>query len=438
MVTLNRRQALRAMALGGTALATAACGSPLASGLVATPLEPEKVAFWNLWSGGDGARAQTIFERYRAAHGAGALEATTLAWGSPYYTKLSLSIVGGRPPDVAVCHLSRLPNFVRAGLLTELTPAMLAGAGIDGAQFDASVWRSGLVGGKAYGLPVDIGALVLYYNTDLCGRAGLLDSAGRLKPITTEADFRAALAATVQAGAKWGLVSPVISDPSSNWRIFDTVYTQMGGPPLLGDDGTRVTMDDRTAAESLRWLRQLTEEELSPDTATDVTSVSLFASGQSAFLVHGAWQVPTVVDSKVPFSLAPIPQLFGKPAAFADSHMLVFPRNDSGQGPGRALGFAKFFLENTDVWAQGGSLPVYRPVLEGSWFRDYEPVASTAPTKDIAIYDPPAWYAGAGSTMQTLVGAQVALARQGLAGPDEAVRAIRDALAGYAATPSPL
>lgn len=438
MVTLNRRQTLRVMALGGTALATAACGSPLASGLVATPLEPEKVAFWNLWSGGDGARAQQIFERYRTARGAGSLEATTLAWGSPYYTKLSLSIVGGRPPDVAVCHLSRLPNFVRAGLLTELTPELLSGAGIDGAQFDASVWQSGLVAGKAYGLPVDIGALVLYYNTEICGRAGLLDPSGRLKPITDEATFRAALAATREAGAKWGLVSPVISDPSSNWRIFDTVYTQKGGQTLLGDNGTSVTMDDRTAAESLKWLRELTEAGLSPDTATDVTSVSLFATGQSAFLVHGAWQTPTVVDSKVPFSLAPIPQLFEKPAAFADSHMLVFPRKTSGEGPERALGFAKFFLENTDVWAQGGSLPVYRPVLEGAWFRGYEPVASTAPTKDIAIYDPPAWYAGAGSTMQTLVGAQVALARQGLASPDAAVRAIRDALAGYAATPSPL
>ncbi|MFD9697555.1 extracellular solute-binding protein [Lentzea sp. NPDC059081] len=435
MVRLNRRQALRVMALGGTALATAACGSPLASGLAGTPLQPEQVKFWNLWSGGDGARAQTIFERYRAAHGAGSLEATTLAWGSPYYTKLSLSIVGDRPPDVAVCHLSRLSNFARAGLLTELTPQMLAGAGIDGTQFDASVWRSGLVGGKAYGLPVDIGGLVLYYNTEICGRAGLLDN-GRLRPITGEAAFRAALKAATGAGAKWGLVSPVIADPSSNWRIFDTVYTQMGGPPLLGDDGTRITMDDRTAAESLRWLRELTAAGLSPDTATDVTSVSLFASGQSAFLIHGAWQVPTVTDAEVPFSLAPIPQLFGRPAAFADSHTLVFPRTD--QDLRRALGFAKFFLENTDVWAQGGALPVYRPVLEGDWFRGYEPVASTAPTKDIAVYDPPAWYAGAGSAMQTLAGSQVALARQGLAGPDEAVRAIRDQLAGYAATPSPL
>ncbi|MFJ7217436.1 extracellular solute-binding protein [Amycolatopsis sp. NPDC098790] len=438
MVSLNRRQALRAAALGSTALMTAACGSPFASGLAATPLEPGQVAFWNLWSGGDGARAQTIFERYRAAHGADSLEATTLAWGSPYYTKLSLSIVGGRPPDVAVCHLSRLSNFARAGLLTELTPSTLAGAGIDGTQFDAAVWRSGLVDGKAYGLPVDIGALVLYYNTDLCRRAGLLDASGRLKPIRSEVAFRAALAATVQAGARWGLVSPVIADPSSNWRIFDTVYTQMGGPPLLGGNGTRITMDDRVAAESLRWLRDLTTAKLSPDTATDVTSVSLFAAGQSAFLVHGAWQTPTVTDAKVPFSLAPIPQLFGRPAAFADSHTLVFPRKDPAGDPRRALGFAKFFLENTDVWAQGGSLPVYRPVLDSAWFRGYEPVASTTPTKDIAIYDPPAWYAGAGSAMQTLAGSQVALARQGLAGPDEAVRAIRDALAGYAATPSPL
>ena len=46
----------------------------------------------------------------------------TLAWGNPYYTKLSLATIGDKPPNVAVAHLTRAKNPGGADLLEELHP----------------------------------------------------------------------------------------------------------------------------------------------------------------------------------------------------------------------------------------------------------------------------------------------------------------------------
>ena len=97
-----------------------------------------------------------------------------LPWGNPYYTKLALAAVGGSPPDVAVVHATRLPSFAPAGLLEELTPEMLERHGLQADRFLEQPWKSGQSGGKQYAIPLDTHPFVLYYNTELCEKAGLL------------------------------------------------------------------------------------------------------------------------------------------------------------------------------------------------------------------------------------------------------------------------
>ena len=42
---------------------------------------------------------------------------TVLAWGAPYYTKLAMASVGGRAPDTAIMHASRVAGYAPGGLL---------------------------------------------------------------------------------------------------------------------------------------------------------------------------------------------------------------------------------------------------------------------------------------------------------------------------------
>ena len=137
------------------------------------------MTFWHLFGGGDGARLAEILDEIDAEHADSDVRELILPWGNPYYTKLALAAVGGSPPDVAVVHATRLPAFAPAGLLEELTPELLAKHGLEGDRFLEQPWKSGQSGGRQYAIPLDTHPFVLYYNTELAEKAGLLDGRRR-------------------------------------------------------------------------------------------------------------------------------------------------------------------------------------------------------------------------------------------------------------------
>src|SRR5438045_9286014 len=122
---VSRRTVLKGAFAGLGAVSLAACSSPLGAGIAGTQLDPGTIAYWNLFGGGDGVRMQQMEDGYRKANPKTSLQAVTLAWGNPYYTKLALATVGAKPPNVAVSHLTRMKTLQAAALLQELHPADL-------------------------------------------------------------------------------------------------------------------------------------------------------------------------------------------------------------------------------------------------------------------------------------------------------------------------
>ena len=116
MTGLSRRQFLAAGAGVTLAGLTSGCASPIVTSFTGGQPATADVIFWHLFGGGDGANMATMVDSFRKSSGT-SVEATLLSWGNPFYTKLSLSASSGRPPDVAVAHLSRLPLLAEAGLL---------------------------------------------------------------------------------------------------------------------------------------------------------------------------------------------------------------------------------------------------------------------------------------------------------------------------------
>jgi multiple sugar transport system substrate-binding protein len=171
-----------------------------------------------------------MVDAFRAAHPDIPIEAVTFAWGPPYYTKLAMATVGGRPPDIAVLHASRLPSFAPAGLLQPLDPGLLARRGIGPDAFVPAVWERMLFEGQPYAVPLDIHPFILYYNTEICEQAGLLGTDGALTPLQGPDAlidaFRRAQAVTGDLGLslETGGVQP--------WRLFSGLYAQLGGQIL--------------------------------------------------------------------------------------------------------------------------------------------------------------------------------------------------------------
>jgi multiple sugar transport system substrate-binding protein len=265
--TRTSRRAFLGGTLGaatGLALAggLSGCGSALSAGLAGSALAPGTLTYWNLFGGGDGARMQTMEAAYGKSPQASPLQAATFTWGNPYYTKVSLATLGKAPPDVAVAHLTRQSNLAEADLLTEITDDMLALVGLKPADFDPKPWNALKVEGKSYAVPLDTHPFVLYYNVDVCDKAGLLDSDGTLSPIKGTEQWEAALTAAKKVTGAYGASVATIGDNATSWRWFQSLYSQQDGPAWLGDRGQTLTYDKDLTLKTLRYIQSLTKSGL--------------------------------------------------------------------------------------------------------------------------------------------------------------------------------
>jgi multiple sugar transport system substrate-binding protein len=437
---VSRRSLLRGTAGIGVA-ALAGCSSPVAAGLAGTAVAPGTVDYWNLFGGGDGVRMQQMEDGYRRSHPGTPLQAVTLAWGNPYYTKLSLATVGRKPPDVAVSHLTRMKTLVEAGLLQELHPGDLARHGMTPEKFNRRAWQSGLVGGKTYAVPLDTHPLVLFYNTKICREAGLLDAGGNLKPIAGPEAFTDALTRLKKVTGQYGATHGINGDAASPWRVFQTLYAQLGGQ-VVADNGTRLVLDDAKAGRVLGFLRSLTvEKKLMPASIDYQGAIALFASGAAGFHINGEWEITTFQTAKMPFSMTLVPNVFGGPYAVqADSHTLVLPRWPAADRArlDRSLAFIRSLLDQSMTWAQGGHIPAWQPVAQSAEYRNLTPQSDYAAAADAAVYDPAGWYSGSGSDFEIIMSSSVGAVEAGQLSPDAAVAQMRSKIQALADAASPI
>jgi multiple sugar transport system substrate-binding protein len=435
----------RFLALGGGLALTgglAACSSPLASGLTGSQPNTADIIFWNLFTGGDGANMVLMENAFRKANPGLSVEATILGWGNPYYTKLALATASGTPPDVGISHLSRLPLLAAAGLLEPVEHAGVADLGITEEKFTPAAWQKATVDGTVYAVPLDTHPFVLFYNVDLARKAGLLNAAGDdLKPLSGKEDFLDAVKAMKDASGRYGSVMSITADPSTAWRMFSMVYSGLAGP-VVGDSGTRITIDDDAMGETFAFLRDLTSGGLMPGNLTGSGANALFSTGKAGFLFDGEWQIPSYrLVKDFHFNVVPFPALLGpKPVAYADSHALVFPRNSGGsrQRTEHAARFVRSLLDNSATWAHGGHVPAWLPTQRSRAFLDQSPQRNYVQAAFNAQYDPVAWYTGAGSDFQNTVGGTIIDVLAGRTSPKSAVAGMRADLKRYTTARPPV
>ena len=441
---LSRRSLLRSAAAAaglGVGALTAGCSSEVLSGLTAAREQAGSLDYWNLFGGGDGVRMQQMLDTYRAANRDVALGAVTLAWGNPYYTKVSLATIGEKPPDVAIAHLTRMKNMVDAGLLRELRPEDLARHGLSAQQFTKQTWEAGLVEGRVYSIPLDTHPFVMFYNTDVCEKAGLLDADGTLKPLDSPDAFTDAMRRAKEVTGAFGGVVAFTSEPTTPWRIFQSLYSQLGGQ-VLAEQGRRVVIDDAKATRVLDFLRTQTSNGNFPPGVDYQGSIAMFAEGQAGFFFQGEWEISTFQTAKMPFGMTLFPHVFreGPYACQADSHTFVLPKHpdDSQERLDRSLNFVRSMLDQSRTWAEGGHVPSWKPFRDSADYRQMRPQSAYAAAAESAAYSPEAWYSGSGSNFENVMGSAVGAVMAGQLSPATALQQIRGNLSDLARTPSPI
>jgi multiple sugar transport system substrate-binding protein len=426
--------------LGGTA-AAAALGLAGCSGLTPGRDPGGTLDYWNLFGGGDGLRMTQMLDAFRSSHPDIDVSAVTLAWGNPYYTKLSLATLGDKPPDVGIAHLTRAKTLISAGLLEELKPEDLARHGMDAANFSERPWQAGLVDGKAYAIPLDTHPFVMFYNTDICEKAGLLDSSGALLPIDSPDKFTEAMRKAKAVTKGYGGVVAIDNDVATPWRIFQSLYAQLQGE-VLADEGRRVVLDADKGNQVLTFMQGLTKQNLLPGSIDYQGAIATFANGQSGFYFQGEWEISTFQTAKMPFSMTLFPNVFGggRYAVQADSHTLVIPRQpDRDQASlDRSLTFIRAMLDQSKTWAEGGHVPAWVPFRDSPEYKAMTPQSNYAAAVEGAAYDPEGWYSGSGSNYEIVMSAAIGSVLANRSSPAAALSAMRANLTSLAKTASPV
>jgi multiple sugar transport system substrate-binding protein len=122
-----------------------------------------------------------------------------------------------------------------------------------------------------------------------------------------------------------------------------------------------------------------------------------------------------------------------------DSHVLFIPRQgDDATRTEEALRFIRSLMDNSFIWAQGGHIPSWLPVLNSQEFKDLEPQSNYAAAAAAVVADPPAWYSGSGSTFTNVIGSPIATVRAGQTDPETAYGQMVSGLQTLADTPSPV
>ncbi|MCF6521635.1 extracellular solute-binding protein [Streptomyces sp. JJ36] len=438
---LTRRRALTG---GLGALAATGTLGPLTSGCSApydtVASDATRLRFWHLFGGGDGVTMTAMLADFRAAHPGIALEDTVLKWGAPYYTKLGMAGAGGRAPELAVLHLARLAGFGPGTLLDPFDLGLLAELGVRASDFPPDIWRRGQVAGRQYAVPLDTHPVVLYYQTEICEQAGLLADDGTLKPLRSPEEFADALRAAKEVTGRPGLVTETLGpDCITPWRLFSTFYAQTGAR-VLSADGARLALDEEKALRVLEFMASLGEEGLWMRRADYVSSVGLFGNGDIGFHLNGEWEISTFTTSGIPFSMTPVPTLFGTPAAQADCHAFVLPHQRDRGGPGdrAAHTLVAWLLKHSVDWAEGGHVPAYTPVLDDPAYLELEPQSAYRDVIDHVALDAPAWFTGSASRMWIELGAVFSGVLTGARSPRNAVAEAKKRLRTLLDTPNPL
>jgi multiple sugar transport system substrate-binding protein len=128
-----------------------------------------EVVWWDFLSGGDGVRMKAMIDVFNESHPDIRINATTLEWGTPYYTKVQTAVATGQAPDVMTYHVSRFPLAVPSGILRPFSDEELASVDLSRDDYFPNVLEKATIDGNLYGVPFDISTIVLYFNKGCAG-----------------------------------------------------------------------------------------------------------------------------------------------------------------------------------------------------------------------------------------------------------------------------
>ncbi|MEG1426787.1 MAG: extracellular solute-binding protein [Oscillospiraceae bacterium] len=362
----------------------------------AVKIEDGNLSFWSLFGGGDGVFMDQIIKDYNAGSPTKAVQSVMLVWGE-YYTKLQTAVSAKKGPDIGVSHASKLAELVDQGVIDPIDD-YLKELGVDlNTIYSKEAIESVTFDGKVYAVPLDTHAEVMFYNKDILTKAGVKFNAEGGLDIKDAAGFKALLDQVKGFIPEGGSTITMANQGDDPYRIWWATYFQMGGTPLVSEDGKTATLDKAIAGKAAEYVKSLFDEGYILPGIDD--SQAFFQSGKAAFAFNGTWGTGAFESTKeLNFGAMPFPSLYnGSNACWADAHTFILPVKPS-RSPEDGKAAVEFMLgasgeKGGATWAKSGQVPSNSKVIESAAFldlpyrKDYKSVLTTAvfPTKSVGF-----------------------------------------------------
>ncbi len=353
-LTVMFLSAMSASASGGKESAESASG-------------PVEVTFWSLFTGGDGEFFDAMVDEFNRTHPDIVMKTDTVKFDN-YYTKLTTSLAARTAPDVVVVHQSNLLQYVPSGSLYALDDLLSkVNAPLD--DFVEAPLEACRFDGKLYSLPLDVQALIMYYNNDLFGQAGVS---------SVPSSYAEVIAAAQAVQEKTGAMGLAVDNTTATYkaytltRLFISMLEQQG-VAILSEDLTKANFNNAAGEKALQALIDMVQSyEVTPTGLDYDGAVTAFKLGKAAMHFNGVWATGTFEQQEgLNFSAVPLPPMMGEPAAWAGSHTLAIPvqKEMDERKLEAAATFILWMTEHGELWAKAGHIPTRISVADKPEFK---------------------------------------------------------------------
>jgi multiple sugar transport system substrate-binding protein len=265
------------------------------------------------------------------------IEVQTAAYAD-YFTELQTRIAGGDAPDAFELNYENFVSYASRDVLADLSAFAGAEDGFAD-RFYPRAYEAFEMDGVQYGLPTSFSDVVLFYNKDLFGAAGV---AYPTADWTWEDEKNAAAALTNADEGVWGAYSPI---------TFHELYktAAQNGCNFFGEDGS-VTISEPGCVEALEYLYSFQAEGYQPSDAdmAGVPNEDLFLQGQLAMLTTGIWLLPNFAEADFEWGIAVEPGNTQKASHFFSNSAVVSADSEKQEAAWRWISF----LAGSDETAQ--------------------------------------------------------------------------------------
>lgn len=276
-----------------------------------------------------------------------------------------------RLPDVLMIQVDWVAEFADLGMIEPLDDLIAKEPEVFFANIPQTfhqTWR-----GKQYYLPLESGAVALYYNTDLFDAAGIDGP-----PATWDEYAESARKLTDPAVLQFAVTGTLQTEPPTNMTYEIYPLLLQAGATIIDPETNRAAFNSPEGVAAVEWyVERINKDKISvPGVLSngEREKRANFASGNVAMMFEGPWgiSIQKQLNPELNYNIAPLPTGVTDGTMVRGSLNTITTQSENKDAAWTFLSWLSG-PEGIEMWAKGtGAFPARTDVSSQDWFKERE------------------------------------------------------------------